>query len=415
MTDSDRILETLISKGWRFRDPSDILSVIRSKTAASTSTSSSTSLSDSIESELLDKDLRSFGGKSIPESSAMKKSSYLHGPIVVQLVSVRDISRSIIDSSFKSSKHGHRLLRLILTDGLSQATAIEYTSIPSIMDEINPGCKVRLENKTAIHYGILCLNSKDVKIMGGVVQALYEEWQMSQKFSGLSRSILQPYQNDDIDGPPPFEKFQSEFCSMKVSQLSSSRDQWEVTSHLKVDSGEHHRDVRNDKVINDHVVVSRTETEENPSRTEARPKEVNESVPVQNQAASQKLLQKMSQPIRGGRYSMGHRTSFKNKQEEVPVFTLDEWERRKATTSKAVGMSSIQDISHDEELARQLQNQLDMEDYQNNGRSAGNEAEQIRMNMFNFDSAEERRREGANEFRGRGKGRSRGRGRKRYG
>ncbi|PKU86231.1 hypothetical protein MA16_Dca002062 [Dendrobium catenatum] len=38
----------------------------------------------SIESELLNMDLRFFGGKSLPEHSAAKKSLYIHGPKVLQ-------------------------------------------------------------------------------------------------------------------------------------------------------------------------------------------------------------------------------------------------------------------------------------------------------------------------------------------
>lgn len=44
------------------------------------------------------------------------------------------------DSSGNSSKR--RLLRLKLTDGQSEITAVEYSHIPSIPDDIVPGTKV---------------------------------------------------------------------------------------------------------------------------------------------------------------------------------------------------------------------------------------------------------------------------------
>jgi tudor domain-containing protein 3 len=87
---------------------------------------------------------------------------------------------------------------------------------------------------------------------------------------------------------------------------------------------------------------------------------VSETVPVQNQAAAQKLLQKMSQSVPEGRHGRGHR--FKGKEEDAQVFTLDEWEKRKAIGSKSTSESYMQDTSRDEELARQLQEQLDLED-----------------------------------------------------
>jgi hypothetical protein len=54
--------------------------------------------------------------------------------------------------------------------------------------------------------------------MGGVVQSLYEEWQMNQKFSGLSRSSLRLSQNDDGVGPPPFEKLDVEARPSRTSR-----------------------------------------------------------------------------------------------------------------------------------------------------------------------------------------------------
>ena len=90
--------------------------------------------------------------------------------------------------------------------------------------------------------------------------------------------------------------------------------------------------------------------------------EVSEAVPVQNQAAAQKLLQKMTQPAQGDRNARGHKHRFKGKQEETQVFTLEEWERRKGNNMKPTMPTYTQDVSRDEELAWQLQNQYDLED-----------------------------------------------------
>lgn len=68
--------------------------------------------------------------------------------------------------------------------------------------------QVRLENKIPIHSGILCLNPKVITLMGGVVPSLYEEWQMNQKYSGFSRSLMRLSQETDSGGPPQFEKLQ---------------------------------------------------------------------------------------------------------------------------------------------------------------------------------------------------------------
>lgn len=92
--------------------------------------------------------------------------------------------------------------------------------------------QVRLENKIAMHYGILRLDAGTVTIMGGLVQSLYDEWQMSRKYSGFSRSLMRLSQNDDGGGPPPFEKLTTEACQRKVSQLHSSHGS-QFLSHPK--------------------------------------------------------------------------------------------------------------------------------------------------------------------------------------
>lgn len=79
------VLEALTSRGWRFRDlDGEIRALIRSYDASSSS-SSSLSAVEMIESELLNMDLRSFGGKSILDASSLKKSSHLRGPVVLQV------------------------------------------------------------------------------------------------------------------------------------------------------------------------------------------------------------------------------------------------------------------------------------------------------------------------------------------
>jgi len=152
-------------------------------------------------------------------------------------------------------------------------------------------------------------------------------------------------------------------------------------------------DTKEDKVVGDAKMVSSTEkAEDKPCSSEARPKEgtlispvsslrrycvflfvklkmiliytlpceVSEAVPVQNQAAAQKLLQKMNQSTQGDRNFRGHKHRFIGKQEEIQVFTLEEWERRKGNNLKTAMASYT--ISRDEELAWQLQNQLDLDD-----------------------------------------------------
>lgn len=88
---------------------------------------------------------------------------------------------------------------------------------------------------------------------------------------------------------------------------------------------------------------------------------VTASIPVQNQVAAQKLLQKTSQPNFSDRTSRSHRHRGRFEEEESHLLTLDEWERRKT----GIHLPTTHDhhnISQDEDLARQLQEQFDLED-----------------------------------------------------
>lgn len=75
MDPCETIFETLIKKGWSFRDPVEIKTLIRSNNSL-----------ESVESELLNMDLRSIGAKSIPDSTSLKKSSHLVGPKILQVI-----------------------------------------------------------------------------------------------------------------------------------------------------------------------------------------------------------------------------------------------------------------------------------------------------------------------------------------
>nr|GMC92225.1 tudor domain-containing protein 3 [Ipomoea batatas] len=371
---------------------------------------------DSIESELINLDLRSIGGKSLPDSSSLRKISHLRGPLVLQISSVRDISCSKMTESSGNTKN-RRLLRLKLTDGHSEVTAIEYSYIPTIADDVIPGTKVRLENKTVVRSGIVCLNAKTIVVLGGLVESLYEEWQMNQKYSGVPRSSLRQLQEEGYSGPPPFEKLQVRAYQQNLaqqkrdSQFSMSSSKSSVFKPTgKNDSSmtpQIHNDSRNDTMDDDLKQPTHSEkNEEKPTSSEARPKEVAESFPVQNQAASQKLLQKMSQPTRGNHRTRGQRHRGKGKEEDSHLLTLDEWERSK--TGNFSGTQKLSDISQDEDLARQLQEQFDLEDVHVQNDSSTTEAENIRLSMFRFDR-DDARAHGTTGFRGRGRGRGRGR------
>ncbi|PQP95764.1 tudor domain-containing protein 3 [Prunus yedoensis var. nudiflora] len=372
---SDAAIETLKSRGWCFGDLEQVKAMIMIHSALADDTRT---VVNSVESELTNMDLKSISAKSLPDPNTLRKSSHLLGPQVLQIAWVRDITRSSVED-FARNSTSRRLLKLGLTDGHSEVAAVEYSHIPSIPDDVVPGTKVRLEGRATIRNGIVCLNPKVVTLLGGVVQSLYEEWQMNKKYSGFSRSSLRVSQESDGNGPPPFEKLQVGVPKSRFPQQDKSSYYSDVNSkssgpiarnvevrpigrqqdlHLKsndVDNSDKKNDTDN-KLTTDSLDE---QTQDKPSSSAARPKEVIEAVPVQNQAAAQKLLQKMSHQNRDDRHSRaGAKPSIRN---------------------------PFAQSSHDEELARQLQNQFDLEDYHvQKGPPRDVNAENIKMSMFNF-------------------------------
>uniref|UniRef100_A0A803NWY7 RecQ mediated genome instability protein 1 OB-fold domain-containing protein n=1 Tax=Cannabis sativa TaxID=3483 RepID=A0A803NWY7_CANSA len=363
---SDSVVETLKNRGWCLRDLEQLDAVIMIQSALA---DDSSSVIDSVESELTNMDLKSIGGKSLPDPSVLRNSSHIVGPKVLQISSVRDISRSSIDDLTRNSG-GRRLLSLNLTDGITEIKAIEYSHVPSIPDDVVPGTKVCLKNKAAIHCGIVCLNPRVITVIGGVVPSLYEEWQMNKKYSGFSRSSLRLSKENDGAGPPPFEKLQigvsrrplvqKDYSSLNSKNGGPIKDKREPGIRPIGRNDDFH--IKANDTDNHTKSASHTEnTEEKPSSSETRPKEAVEYVPVQNQAAAQKLLQKLNN--QNDQHYKGRRFKGKERREEPSTFTLDEWEKRKAgaSTKPLIGPGH-QHLSHDEELAWQLQHQFDLED-----------------------------------------------------
>lgn len=69
------VLAALSSRGWRFAEENEeIRSLIRSRQTA-----------ESVESALLNMDMRSFGGKMLPDPSSLKKLNHLSGPMILQV------------------------------------------------------------------------------------------------------------------------------------------------------------------------------------------------------------------------------------------------------------------------------------------------------------------------------------------
>lgn len=73
-------------------------------------------------------------------------ANFVNPPVMLlfcfwQISSVRDITKSSIEDVSRSSS-SRRLLKLGLTDGHTEITAIEFAPVPSVPDDLVPGAKV---------------------------------------------------------------------------------------------------------------------------------------------------------------------------------------------------------------------------------------------------------------------------------
>jgi RecQ-mediated genome instability protein 1 len=82
-----------------------------------------------------------------------------------------------------------RMLMLQLTDGIVQIQAMEYQSIQVLHSDLPPGTKILIYGNISFRLGVLLLKPENVKVLGGEVDALLEEYAQEKV---LARLIGEP-------------------------------------------------------------------------------------------------------------------------------------------------------------------------------------------------------------------------------
>jgi len=165
----------------------------------------------------------------------------LQGPVVVQLMEVRDISRPASKEAEHSSTGG--LLRVVVTDGENEMSGVVLDPVPRLTRNTPPGTKLRLQ-ATAISSGFLLLsggiasspgqdmaprrggggggggarNGANCEVLGGCVSALEEKWHDEKLMLARRRSEVLAGQSSGLqgDGPPAFQLFHPATCRRLV-------------------------------------------------------------------------------------------------------------------------------------------------------------------------------------------------------
>ncbi|KAG6739585.1 hypothetical protein POTOM_057186 [Populus tomentosa] len=454
---AEAVLEILRTRGW-FLGGIDQLNALIIIHSALSDDGDPCTVANAVESELLNMDLRSIGFKSLPDPNLLNKTSYLQGPKILQVRldnkapvhncivclnpkvitviggSVQSLheewqmkqkysgfSRSSLRLSQETDNGGpppfeklqigapsHRSSRQAIRSGLSSRCYMQLAFDFSYKEKANipdyfkstSNSTVQISTETAGNTKVLPLDSQrkadsvDDKVRVASLRTSYKEnpryfqWRSKEDYHGSTSKSNVP----------------------TVAKTSGNAEPRPMDSEQKVDD---------DK---DKTVSLNESLEQKPNDSSARQKEVIETVPVQNQAASQKLLLKMNHN-QGDRHSKGQKYRVKNKQEESQVFTLEEWEKSNAG-SKRLTKNDFPDTSCDEDLASKLQDQLDVEDFHVNilpfvhRRTHNTVVDDIRMSMFSYErdgnKVHEMEHGGRGRGRGRGGGRGKGGGRRRY-
>ncbi|BHF63342.1 tudor domain-containing protein 3 [Sparganum proliferum] len=123
---------------------------------------------------------------------------------VLQVVRVRNIAISQAEEDFltSSADEGARLLKLVLTDGKTNISALDMDNSPKLSIETWPGTKIRLTGRVPIRCGFLLLRQNNFEVLEGCVEQLYREWLLTKDARGGRRT-----RQVGPDAPPPFVPF----------------------------------------------------------------------------------------------------------------------------------------------------------------------------------------------------------------
>ncbi|CDS41927.1 Ubiquitin associated translation elongation factor EF1B [Echinococcus multilocularis] len=170
---------------------------------------------------LLNTDMKEYGVGWI-ESKRGKDSLDADGR-VLQIARVRNIAISEAEEDTQTglgnTGSGPRLLRLTLTDGKSNISALDVDNSPKLSIETPPGTKIRLSGRVQIRIGFLILRRNNFEVLQGSVSLLCREWLLTRDAKGARRS-----HRTGPDAPPPFVAFDTPEASAMIDSHNEFLD-----------------------------------------------------------------------------------------------------------------------------------------------------------------------------------------------
>ncbi|XP_006902026.1 PREDICTED: recQ-mediated genome instability protein 1 [Elephantulus edwardii] len=170
-----------------------------------------------------------------------------------------------------------RMLMLQITDGILQIQGMEYQAIPALHSDLPPGTKILICGNISFRLGVLLLKPENVKVLGGEVDALLEDYAQEKVLAGLigetdalvsvtpnnpNHSI--PITTDDLD--PVFGPSDEELLASldENDELAANNDTME-TGYFSTDSSSKIKTTRQPSLKLGFAVSQRSQEETNQS------------------------------------------------------------------------------------------------------------------------------------------------------
>ncbi|XP_061718990.1 recQ-mediated genome instability protein 1-like [Cydia pomonella] len=147
-------------------------------------------------------DLKEICPGSLPANLKSQQKTVLNGRFALQINAAVDIGTPAYQQYMKLQKvntenleattkfedkvPNHRMIKLYLTDGVQEISAIEYKPMRNLSCDITPGCKALIKGPIECRRGVLLLTESSIELLGGEVQ----EIAVSNSLAGLLSSKL---------------------------------------------------------------------------------------------------------------------------------------------------------------------------------------------------------------------------------
>lgn len=374
-------------------------------------------------------DIRKRGLGQLPAEIRSLTSRIIHGPLICQISEVVDISRPLkVPGSSVAPVHTCQL-----SDGSSIVTTVAlFGDVKKLLPSTPPGTKVRL-HAARVRHGILLADDLTFEVLGGTVKHLVDAWEAQAKYGRLIRASRKNIANMG----PAFSHYvpsRSPQRSGHHSEGQHSVGAAQLPQEHSETSNMQHTNMQGQAAFAEQATDSQAAAAANaPGASQKALAEQSAAVPVGSRAAEagvqaaqnvknavlvrQKLQDKFHgeitdpaqaadkrTPGRGRRKGGRNQRGSSGTSDGPTMMTLDDWETSQRAPQGVTGQGAN---CSDEELARQLQEQFDMEEY-----AAVRQAANQRLDTSDFFVRRSTEVEdvGSRHGCGRGQGRSWGRG-----